>query len=608
INSKVSQLSEIQKAHPEFKDFNKEDIIPVLRVINEGDKEVETTVVADKDGDSIDDSNQKVDVSKKEYFTAAKESKKPAISGIITNTSTGNKVIAIAVPILDNSNNFQGEIISIVSANFLENQVKSIKASQSGYAFLLSSTGDILFYPNEDMIGKSYKDFSKNQKKERIFKEEILAKNSGFVSYKDDDGKEMLTGYSTVPSTGWKLIVTAPSKEIYDKSHKTEAITYILILVISILIIILSFFMAGRVTTPIKLSASHMNILANADFTNALPESFLMRKDEIGLLAKSVNIMRQSITSVILDVKEKAGKMNENVDVSKQNLEQLVSYIQAISSTTEELSAGLEETAASAQEMNSTSSEIENAVGSIASKAQNGSAIAEEVSRRAQNLKENAVISQKEAHNMRQAIDSDIRISIEQSKAVEKINVLTESILQITSQTNLLALNAAIEAARAGEAGKGFAVVADEIRKLAEDSKNTVNEIQNVTKLVVTSVQSLTNSSEKALNFIDTTVISDYKGMVSIGEQYHKDAEAIKDMVSDLSTTSQELSTSIQSIVKAINEVSISNSEGAQGAQDIAQKAMDVASKAALATEFMKATDDNSKLLAKAVEKFKIKV
>ncbi|MCX8008064.1 MAG: methyl-accepting chemotaxis protein, partial [Coriobacteriia bacterium] len=181
------------------------------------------------------------------------------------------------------------------------------------------------------------------------------------------------------------------------------------------------------------------------------------------------------------------------------------------------------------------------------------------------NLKESAVVSQSAAHDIRNAIDKDMRGAIEQSKAVEQINILTESILQITSQTNLLALNAAIEAARAGEAGKGFAVVAEEIRKLAEDSKNTVNQIQSVTQLVVSSVESLKRNSEKALNFIDTTVVGDYKTMVGIGEQYYKDAESVQDLVSDFSATAEELLASIQSMGKAINEVTISNNEGAQG-------------------------------------------
>lgn len=101
-----------------------------------------------------------------------------------------------------------------------------------------------------------------------------------------------------------------------------------------------------------------------------------------------------------------------------------------------------------------------------------------------QNLKKNA-------NKVKTNIDSATKDAIEKSKTIEEINILSEAILEITSQTNLLALNAAIEAARAGESGKGFAVVAEEIRKLAEQSSQTVVRIQDTTKEVLKAVEEL---------------------------------------------------------------------------------------------------------------------
>lgn len=99
---------------------------------------------------------------------------------------------------------------------------------------------------------------------------------------------------------------------------------------------------------------------------------------------------------------------------------------------------------------------------------------------------------------------------------------MTEEILAISSQTNLLALNASIEAARAGEAGKGFAVVADEIRELADNSREAVDKIRQVTEGVVQNVSVLSRSSQKLLEFMNGKVMQDYKVMAELAGMYKR--------------------------------------------------------------------------------------
>ncbi len=607
INSKVMQLTELYKAYPDFSGSSLEEIMNVLKIVNQSDPEVETMVAADKDGNCIiDNFTSRPNMAGKEHFILAKETKEPAVSEIMNSDRSGARIIAIAVPILDESGNFTGVIQSNVVVKALENTIGTVQLAESGYAWLMSGTGNIIFNKYWQLIGKDYKESSNHPSKLTAFDEGVMVQDSGSMHYMEDDGMEMVGAYATVPTTGWKVIVTAPSNEVYRQVRTSSLVSIILIAAAAVIVTAISIFLANRISKPVKVAADHLNTLAKADFTMDLSDRYINRQDEIGVLMKSINVMKKSIRTLIHDVIREVKTVQEKVLISSDHLTELSERIAEVSDTTLEISAMTQETAASTEEMNATSLEIESAVQSIAEKAQGGSIIAGEISKRAQELKENAILSKNTAHDLRDDIDGEMKKALEQSKAVENINVLTKSILQITDQTTLLSLNAAIEAARAGEAGKGFAVVAAEIRKLAEDSKKTANQIRNITTEVITSVRDLASSSEKALHFIDTKVIGDYNTMVEIGEQYYSDAESVQEMVTDFSATSEELLASIHNMVSALSEITNSNNEEAQGTQSIAQKAQDVMERANMVSELMTSARKNSETLTESVSSFKV--
>lgn len=607
INSKVMQLTELYKAYPEFSDMEKEEIMSTLKIINQSDSEVETSVVADKDGNCIiDNLTARQNMAGNAHFIQAKATKKPAISDVTISDRSGARIIAIAVPILDKSGNFLGVIQSNVVVKALENIIGTIEIGESGYGYLMSGSGNIIFSKHFQYIGKGFKEVTESTSKLKALDESVMVSESDFIEYKEDDGMKMVGSFATVPTTGWKVVVTAPSNEIYQQVYNSITIAVILIIVALALVAVLSVFVANSISKPIIVAADHLNTLAKADFSEDLSYDYESRKDEIGMLMASVNILSKSIRNVLNNVINEVNNVNENIVASSDNLTELLGRITEVSKTAEDMSASSEETAANAQEMNATSIEIEGAVQTIAEKAQNGANMSMEVSERAQHLKESATDSQNTANSIHHDLYLEMNSALEQSKAVKNINVLTDSILQIAEQTNLLSLNAAIEAARAGEVGKGFAVVADEIRKLAVYSKNTVNEIQDVIQSVITSVEGLASSSQKALDFIDEKVINDYKTMVGIGEQYSNDALSFQEIVTDFSTTSEQLLSSMQSIVKAINEITLANNEEAQGTQEISLKALDVMERATKVLEYMKATEQNSETLTDSVSKFKV--
>lgn len=393
----------------------------------------------------------------------------------------------------------------------------------------------------------------------------------------------------------------------YNTSFKTTIAQMMSGIVILFLIVVAIVIMIGmNITGALGSTVTCLENFSKGDFTKGMPDKIRKRRDDFGILANSIETMKENVSSLIGEVKTHAVNVSDKVVGINQHISVLNTDIEDVSATTEELAASMEETAASSEQITSMAHEIDEATRNIATRAQEGAEEAVNIHERATTGKDNANENRAQIRQINNEIKESLKKALNEAKVVEEIGILAESIMGITSQTNLLALNASIEAARAGEAGKGFAVVADEIRNLAEQSKDTVINIQGVTEKVTTAVSNLTTDSSRLLEFISTDVSKSFDLFEGMADTYNNDAAYVDTIVTDFSATSQQLHASIEGVLHAINEVSMAANEGAEGTTSIATKTSNVGTKASDITEAAQETAKIALQLRESIERFTV--
>ena len=299
--------------------------------------------------------------------------------------------------------------------------------------------------------------------------------------------------------------------------------------------------------------------------------------DEIGQMVRGFNQFIDVLRNLIEKIKKGSGELEHTAASVDDGIRAAGDKITGTSATMEQLAASMEEVSATVINITENIESIRKDITVMADKTGEGLERVDSIRQKAEGMKADATASQVSAADMVAHISGELSTAIEQSKQVEEINKLTDEILSISSQTNLLALNASIEAARAGEAGKGFAVVADEIRKLADESRNTANGIQNISKMVTESVENLAGNAGKMLDFVNQDVLNDYKGMVESGETYNEDAVQMNEMMQDLQSVAENLRRAANEISEAADGVSNAVNQSAAGVSNAAEYTSELA-------------------------------
>ena len=291
--------------------------------------------------------------------------------------------------------------------------------------------------------------------------------------------------------------------------------------------------------------------MGKGDFNARFEKKLLEKKDQTGMLTKSIDDMQKNIGSVIYKIKQGIDVINNEINKISDGSANLSDRSNSQAAALEELASSIEALSSSLKETARSASEAKNMSEKAYSDTKSG---VEAVIQTANNMKEI-------------------------SESSKKISDITKMIQSIAFQTNILALNAAVEAARAGEQGRGFAVVASEIRSLAQTVNDAASNITNIVEDTVNKIEvgniSVTQSSEllseieKSVNEVSEVLTGIANSSIQEEDSIHQINQAVielnnitqenSDMAQESAFSSKEVSDRTENMVEEISYFKFKN-------------------------------------------------
>ncbi len=465
--------------------------------------------ISNLDGDTWTTSGSNFNLKNAPNFKSTISKKTSIVTPPLNSEADGKMIVIITTPIYKDGNP-QNEIVGVLGGTYFAQDfnkiVEDLNLGQNGFAFIIDKDGNKIVHSDINLVINKDNDLTKSDSNVQNFKEvqtNMINKNSGFALF-DYLNEKYTIGYSKINNFDWYLgIVQSKSYTLKNLDTLSTNILYLSSIII-LLVIIISFIIANRISKPIVAVTKLLDKTASLDIKSDESFNWIFNyKGEIGDMCQSVAKLRSTFRDLISNLDEEANLAENNSYNLEQNIKTSLETIKTIEESTYSLSQKTDTQVSYSEDSQEKLQNLSNKLNLISNESSNLSQLASKTNEL--NIKGIEDINElREKFSTSNAITKqtakDIYILNEKS---ESINSIVSTINSIAEQTNLLALNASIEAARAGEAGKGFAVVAEEIRKLAEQTSSSTYEIDNIVNEISDDIHKVKDGMVQTENIIN---------------------------------------------------------------------------------------------------------
>ena len=434
------------------------------------------------------------------------------------------------------------------------------------------------------------------------FFEKIISSSSAVdsftVNYNDE---QYLLSYKKL-DTGFIMAGLIPISVLVETTDSIKTTTLILVVFAALLAIVWGYMISSSMSRTINRIIKAAEKAASGDLTVAISSR---RKDELGLLTKSISSMINNMRSLIQQSIEIAHKVTDSAKVVSATSQQ-------VSTVSHEISRAIQEIANGASSQARDSEEGVNRMSILASKINQTSDNVKDIEKISQDtmaLTQNGLISIEQLNDKAQEttatikyILSDIERFSENSKSIDKI---IRVISGIADQTNLLALNAAIEAARAGEMGRGFAVVADEVRKLAEQTMSASREVAAIIKEIQTHTAQTVERAEATDEIIQSQNHA-VSNTIEVFKNIARSMELLVEKVSEINASVEEMVENKDLTITAIQSISAVSEQTAASSEEVSASTEEQASSIEELSVYAVELAEAARKLSESISKFTI--